>query len=91
MPEPIPYMIREEDVDEVLTAYDVPEDRRADARNHIMRQVLEIDEVVRTAPENVSDRREVALAAIEDTLIREGYVDAAPDEPRVYPASSRRA
>ena len=87
MAEPVPYEIREEDVDEVLSAYDVPDDMRADARSHIMQQVREIDDVVRTAPENISDRREVALAAIEDTLIRDGFLDAAPDEPRVYPIS----
>lgn len=85
MAEPVPYEIREDDVDEVLSAYDVPDNMRADARRHIMQQVRAIDDVVRTAPENIGDRREVALAAIEDTLIRDGFLDATPDEPRVYP------
>jgi hypothetical protein len=87
MPDPVPYEIREEDVDEVLSAYAAPEEMRAEARKHIMQQILEIDDVVRTAPENLSDRREIALAAIEDTLIRDGFLDAEPDEPRVYPAT----
>ena len=85
MNDPIPYMIREEDIDEVLTAYDAPAEIREDARRHVLRRVLDIDETVRTAPENLSDRRELALAEIEDILITDGFVEAAPDEPRIYP------
>ena len=118
--DPVPYEIREEDVDEVLSAYEsvgggeYPEERRAEARAHVMRNVLEVDEIVRAAPEerrlmpradaaaadraqplgirpgDASDaRRELALAAIEDLLIRDGFIDAASDEARVFPASPR--
>lgn len=80
--EPVPYEIREEDVDEVLGSYgETDESVRAAAREHVMRNVLDIDDVVRTA----SDRRETALAAIEDVLISDGFIDAGVDEPRVFP------
>ena len=120
--DPVPYQIREEDVDEVLSAYEgvggggFTDDARADARRHVMRHVLDIDEIVRVAPEerrslprDVSaedaaraqpvgirpgeesyPRRELALAAIEDLLIRDGYIDAADDEPRVFPIAPER-
>jgi hypothetical protein len=115
--EPVPYRIQQEDVDEVLNAYaspgsnDFPEDVRAEARRHVLRHVLEIDEVVRAAPEddevrpiasvrragNVGDppganspaRRELALAAIEDLLISDGFIDASAREKRVFPATTR--
>jgi hypothetical protein len=115
--DPVPYEIREEDVDEVLSAYEgagggsFTADIRAEARRHVMRHVLDIDEIVRAAPEerrglprDVSaedaqraqpvgirpgeeswPRREMALAAIEDLLIRDGYIDATEDEGRVFP------
>jgi hypothetical protein len=84
--DPVPYTIREEDVEEVLTAYETPDDIRAAARDHVMKQVIDIDDIVRTTPErDRGDRQEVALAAIEDILIRDGFVDLAPDETRIYP------
>lgn len=116
--DPVPYEIRPEDVDEVLSAYEGvgggewTEERRADARAYVMRHVLELDEIVRSAPEerrviprldtatadrslpegirpgdNSPERREMALAAIEDLLIRDGFIDAAADEARVFPAT----
>jgi hypothetical protein len=85
MNDPIPYRISEADVDEVLSAYDVPENLRADAQQHVMRSLLDIDEVVRTAPENEIDRRDVALAEIEEILISDGYIEPEPGEPRIYP------
>ena len=113
--DPVPYEIKEEDVDEVLSAYEATgggewsEDRRREAREHVMRNVLELGDTVRTAPEDrrhdvvrraapeserpgdsAPDRREMALAAIEDLLIRDGYLDADPDEPRTFPVVSRR-
>lgn len=91
MNDPIPYKISEEDVDEVLTAYAVPDEDRDDARMHVMRRLLDIDEVVRTVPEDLSERREMALAEIEDILITEGYIDAAADEPRIYPTPTGRS
>ena len=83
--DPVPYTIREEDVEEVLTAYEAPDDVRAAARDHIMSQVTDIDDVVRTAPETGSGRQELALAMIEDILIRDGFVELAANETRVYP------
>lgn len=89
--DPVPYTIREADVEEVLTAYETPADTRAAARDHVMKQVMEIDEIVRTAPEQGgNDRQELALAAIEDILIRDGFVDLAADESRIYPVSFTR-
>lgn len=111
--DPVPYEIREDDVDEVLSAYEPAgggawsDDDRASMRAHVMRHVNELNETVRTAPEDAgtgdrrtsaiaqpissrpgdeSDaRRELALAAIEDLLIRDGLVDARADESRVFP------
>lgn len=110
---PVPYEIREDDVDEVLNAYepagggDWPEEARSQARSHVMRHVTEIDETVRSASEDPSDalgaagdrmgdaadrpgdrapaRRGMALAAIEDLLIRDGFVTPGADEERVFP------
>lgn len=109
--DPVPYRIRREDVDEVLSAYEsvggswTPEEREAAAR-HVLRHVLEIDETVRTAPEDRrlmprdaepaatkpgddSPRRDLALAAIEDVLIRDGYIDVSDTEERLYPVVER--
>lgn len=109
--DPVPYEIRREDVDEVLSAYEsvggswTAEDRKA-AVDHVMRQVLDIDETVRTAPEerrlmprgaepagtrpgDDSPRRDLALAAIEDVLIRDGFIDVSDDEERVFPVAER--
>lgn len=111
--DPVPYEIREDDIDEVLSAYDPAgggvwsDEERVSAREQVMRHVMELNEAVRTAPEDEvgSDRRtsslaepagaragassqarrEMALAAIEDLLIREGVVDAPADERRVFP------
>lgn len=113
--DPVPYEIKEEDVDEVLSAYettgggDWPEERRREARDHVMRNVLELGETIRTAPEDrrhsvvrraaplserpgdsAPERRELALAAIEDLLIRDGYLEPDGDEARVFPVTSRR-
>ncbi len=114
--EPVPYEIREEDVDEVLNAYepmgggDWPEDTRREARRHVMRSVVDLDEIVRSVPEDdptvteglpgpagaiaehpgdaAPARREMALAAIEDLLIRDGFIELDPDETRVFPATT---
>jgi hypothetical protein len=89
--DPVPYTIREEDVEEVLSAYEAPEDIRAAARDHVMKQVVDIDDIVRTTPEqDRGDRQEVALAAIEDILIRDGYVELGADEARLYPVMDVR-
>lgn len=113
--DPVPYEIKEEDVDEVLSAYESagggewPEERRREARQHVMRNVLELGDTIRTAPEDrrhdvvrraaplserpgdsAPDRREMALAAIEDLLIRDGYLEAEPDDSRTFPVVSRR-
>ena len=113
--DPVPYEIKEDDVDEVLDAYeptgggDWPEDRREEARAHVMENVLELNETVGSASEDPSDslgaagdrmgeesdrpgerspaRREMALAAIEDLLIRDGFIDVDADEERVFPAT----
>lgn len=109
--EPVPYEIRSDDIDEVLTAYEPAdgwsEEQRATLRSHVMSHVTELDEIIRTAPERdpsrdvrtsamaepvnarpgaaSSARRELALAAIEDLLIREQLVDAGADERRIFP------
>jgi hypothetical protein len=104
--DPVPYEIRAEDVDEVLGAHAADswtDERRTQAREHVFRNVSELNESVRTAaeepmsaagdpgrawPEGIRPghespaRREAALAAIEDLLIRDGFV---PDDGRVYP------
>lgn len=112
--DPVPYEIREEDIDEVLSAYESAggdgwsEERRAEARAHVMDNVLDLNQTVGSASEDPSDalgaagdrmgdvgdrpgdrapaRRELALAAIEDLLIRDGYLDLDTDEERVFPA-----
>ena len=113
--DPVPYEIKHEDVDQVLDAYeptgggDWPEERREEARAHVMDNVLELDETIRSASEDPSDalggagdrmgaeadrpgdrapaREEMALAAIEDLLIRDGFLDVDADEERVFPAT----
>lgn len=109
--DPVPYEIREDDVNEVLSAYEAtggswtPEDRAA-ALDIVMRNVTDLNETIRTAPEDrrmmtrgterahpVSmrpgdespERRDLALAAIEDVLIREGFLDISADEERIFP------
>ena len=112
----VPYEIREEDIDEVLDTYeptgggDWPEERRREVRAHVLRNVTELDETVRSASEDPSDalgaagdraggigdrpgdrapeRRDMALAAIEDMLIRDGYIDIDADEPRAFPVTA---
>lgn len=112
--EPVPYEIRAEDIDEVLNAYEPvgggewSEEDRTDMRAHVMSSILDLDDIVRSVPEESPEeatadasragsqserpggesaaRREMALAAIEDLLIRDGYIDLAPDESRVFPA-----
>lgn len=112
--DPVPYEIRAEDIDEVLSAHEAvggswsPDDRAA-AREIVMRNVLDIGEAVRTAPEDrrvaprgdrahpedmrpgddSPARRDMALAAIEDVLIREGFIDITDDDDRVFPVTDR--
>jgi hypothetical protein len=112
--EPIPYEIRPDDIDEVLSAYagmgdEMAQEDRAAAHAHVMRHVLDLNETIRTAPEerrlqprvdaedadralpldhapgDASPRREMALAAIEDLLIRDGFIEPAGGEDRVFP------
>jgi hypothetical protein len=111
----VPYEIREEDVDEVLSAYEPvgggewPDEQRQEAREHVMSNVLELVELVRSASEDPSDelgaagdragdmgddpgqrapaRRDMALAAIEDLLIRDGFLELDANEARVFPAT----
>lgn len=110
--DPVPYRIRDEDIDEVLSAYAAPDDVRSAARQHVLRHVLDIGDVVRTAPETPSaqprlagidfetgtedpgdlspDRREAALASIEDLLLRDGFLELSAGEQRLFPISTRR-
>jgi hypothetical protein len=113
--DPVPYEIREEDVDEVLSAYesvgggDWPDEAREEARHHVMSNILELAETVRSAAEDPNEslgaaadragpigdrpgdrgpeRRDMALAAIEDLLIRDGFIELDPDESRLFPAT----
>lgn len=114
--DPVPYEIREEDIDEVLSAHepvdgrDWPEEERKRAREHVMRNVTDLDDTVRTAAEDDSHgvqgqpnragsiadrpgdrapaRRDMALAAIEDLLIRDGFIDLAEGETRAFPVTT---
>jgi hypothetical protein len=114
--DPVPYEIREEDVDEVLSAYepvgggDWPEERRDAAREHVMANILDLTETIRSASEDPSDRlgaagdragniadrpgeraperRDMALAAIEDLLIRDGFLELDADESRAFPVTA---
>jgi hypothetical protein len=115
--DPMPYEIRQEDVDEVLSAYESTggsewtPDRRREAHGHVMRNVSDLNDTIRTAPDerrirprggtgdaetegsqprDDSPRRDLALAAIEDLLIRDGFLDVRADEDRVFPAVPRR-
>lgn len=112
--EPVPYEIRVDDVDEVLTAHetDWTDAERAEARSHVLRNVMELNEAVRSTPEDESGarhdlsarvqpeaghpgdaspaRRDMALAAIEDLLIRDGFIDIEGDDDRIYPMSPER-
>jgi hypothetical protein len=114
--DPVPYEIRVEDIDEVLGAYESvggswsAEDRAA-AADIVMRNVSELNEIVRTAPEDrrvltrgtqrartdamrpgddSPERRDLALAAIEDLLIRDGFLDIGSDSERVFPVTRGR-
>jgi hypothetical protein len=109
--DPVPYEVREEDVDEVLGAYGAGDGVREEAVRHVMRRVRDISDMVATAPEtsidtpalhrNVvepigtrpgdqsADRRDFALAAIEDILINDGFIEAATED-RIYPISASR-
>lgn len=59
--DPVPYEIKEEDIDEVLDAYEPvgggewSEEARQSAREHVMKNVVEMDETVRSASEDPSD------------------------------------
>jgi hypothetical protein len=112
----VPYEIREEDVDEVLDAYepvgggDWPEEARVEARAHVMSNVLDLTETVGSAAEDpietapgervgsmgeppgdrAPQRRDMALAAIEDLLIRDGFLELDADEARVFPATGEQ-
>ena len=55
--DPVPYRIRDEDVDEVLTAYEATDDVRSEARAYVFRRLVDVNEVVRTAPESLDAAR----------------------------------
>ncbi|MGQ0815866.1 MAG: hypothetical protein ACT4O1_15655 [Gemmatimonadota bacterium] len=74
-----------------MTAYEAPNDVRPAARDHVMKHVMDIDEIVRTVPAgDPAARQAAALAAIEDPLIRDGFIDLVDTEKRRYPASTIR-
>lgn len=91
MTDPIPYRITDEDIDEVLAAYSVPDDAREEALMDVRRRLLDIDEDVRTVPDDLAERREMALAEIEDILINDRIINAMPGEGRIYPPVPRRS
>ncbi|CAN5871467.1 hypothetical protein BH23GEM9_BH23GEM9_28750 [soil metagenome] len=115
--DPVPYEIREDDIDEVISAYesvgggDWTREERAEARRHVMSHIIDLNDTVRSAPEDrrlgvrgeglsatdrampvgtppghdSTARREAALAAIEDLLIRDGFIELGENENRVFP------
>ncbi len=58
--EPIPYEIRPDDIDEVLTAYTPAagwsDEERASLHDHVMSHVAELAAIIRTAPEGREER-----------------------------------
>jgi hypothetical protein len=113
--DPVPYEIREEDVDEVLAAYEPvggggwPEEVREEARQHVMTHIVELNDTIRTGAEGPGgstgsaadriresgerpgegspERRDMALAALEDLLIRDGFIDLEAEESRAFPVT----
>lgn len=84
--DPVPYQIREEDIDEVLSAYEPAaggewtDDERKSVHAHVMRHVMDLNDAVRTAPEDAvgGDRRTSSMA--EPAAARPGAASPARRE-----------